>query len=956
VNIYHSDAPKPLSESRCVKHNVLRCGLCEGVNPTIKASPAIEPAAPPSVPEIPGWISGCVDTTIEYSAGGMPVKARMAVCAECKNTARVCEAYQVCEKPTRRTVVAWDNDNGENLKVRNIFIENEKVAEERWRIKQQAQAVKRMEPAVDGATVTPIAPGFEGFAVIATRAAEKGFLVHPVTAGTKFPPLLSGFQHKATSNLSQIALWAQQYPLANAGAMATPGGHIFLDEDNVPRIQELYRERYGEDYPRTYATESQPGHRQTAWLQTDASRSLGNVTQGTTKELVMSVRQKNYYVMVAGSIHPDTKKPYRVVDDSAIVSIPDKLVEFIRWLKAERVKEIAAEKAAKDGAKMVSPTATTAAPSTPTALTPADENVADVNEYLNAENDPPLLGGDRVYGEGERNNATSRFAYRRWVMELATAEELREDVQDFNAQNNNPPLSDNEVNTLINAKLKLVQKGNGIIQDGELQPTSKLTVESVAATAAAVAAFEAKRPLTGATVEEQMQEIEDRQAENPDAETPTLDYGKLLLARSALAAQRPSWIDQHVQTASQLSREPLEWSIWDMLLYHGSNIICGKHGSMKSIIALAMAKALLTDSGFAGRKTKGKKIRVVYCDKENPEAVVMERLIGLGLVDADGREIPGFHIWGGWPSAEFPPPDEMDDPRLIEDAKRHPETFYFFDSLSSFTGGAEENDNPEMVKHMNKVKALARMCAGTLVQHHTDKDGKKEWRGAGAIIDQSDHAMYLKRPDKKNGLVMMGEIRFRACQEWNNKLRVNFSNTFPDGRIGLHISYSTLDSGIRPGALGAATGAGATGEPVPIGELVSDSDAEVDLTKGDDALIEKAERFIQQTWDEGREINQTQLKDMLGVTSGTVKARVLCATGRPWQTRPGLRSNALCYYPLGVSIPTPEEQEAAKDAKAEAKAAAKAEAKKKVKDEERRIKDAERKRKKRADVEQPVEV
>ena len=122
-------------------------------------------------------------------------------------------------------------------------------------------------------TVEPIAPGFEGFAIIAARVARMGFLVHPVIPGQKYP-LLKGWQALATSDLEQIAAWAQQYPQANAGAMASPNGHIFLDEDDVLRIRELYKQRTGEGFPRTYTTESRPGHRQSAWLQTDESRKL----------------------------------------------------------------------------------------------------------------------------------------------------------------------------------------------------------------------------------------------------------------------------------------------------------------------------------------------------------------------------------------------------------------------------------------------------------------------------------------------------------------------------------------------------------------------------------------------------------------------------------------------------------------------------------------------------------
>ena len=107
------------------------------------------------------------------------------------------------------------------------------------------------------AVVAPAAVELADFATIATRAAKMGFLVHPVMPGQK-NPILKGWQALATSDIAQVTAWAQQYPKANAGAMASPSGHIFLDEDNVPRIRELYKERTGQDFPRTYTTESAP--------------------------------------------------------------------------------------------------------------------------------------------------------------------------------------------------------------------------------------------------------------------------------------------------------------------------------------------------------------------------------------------------------------------------------------------------------------------------------------------------------------------------------------------------------------------------------------------------------------------------------------------------------------------------------------------------------------------------
>ena len=177
---------------------------------------------------------------------------------------------------------------------------------------------------------------------------------------------------------------------------------------------------------------------------------------------VMSVRGKNEYVLVAGSIHPDTKLPYRVVDDSPIVAMPDKLSMFIQWLKSERRKQVAAEKAAKKAVMSSAPTSASAM-SVGAAASPVDEEDDGHFEDDIYESDPPLLHGTRDYGEGERNDAVSRYAYRRWVQEMCSEDELREDAHEFNERHCTPRLSTKEVDAIIQGKLGLEQIGCGLI-------------------------------------------------------------------------------------------------------------------------------------------------------------------------------------------------------------------------------------------------------------------------------------------------------------------------------------------------------------------------------------------------------------------------------------------------------------------------------------------------------------
>ena len=352
--------------------------------------------------------------------------------------------------------------------------------------------------------------------MIASRAADLGFIVHPLYPSRK-NPMLKEWQRLATADTEQIARWAKEYPQANCGAVAKSEGHIFLDEDDVPRFHALYKERTGEEYPRTYATESRHGHRQSAWLQTDKSRALGNITQGDTLDKLLSVRQNNEFVLVAGSIHPDTKLPYRIADDSPIIPMPDTLADFILYLKKERVEQKRREKAEKKRAEKSS-----SAIATPPADTPAIDATVSVKasdgapSWATADDDEdeyessPTLEGDAIFEEPGRNDVVSRFAYRRWVQEMCSQEELRSDVLAFNQIHCSPPLPDHEIESLINGKLSLKQIGSGLIFNGVVRPTNaRVGLHGVPL----------PEPLEGDTVEEQMEDAVAKADANPDVET-----------------------------------------------------------------------------------------------------------------------------------------------------------------------------------------------------------------------------------------------------------------------------------------------------------------------------------------------------------------------------------------------------------------------------------------------------
>jgi hypothetical protein len=114
---------------------------------------------------------------------------------------------------------------------------------------------------------------FEGFEAIALRNAAMGYLVFPCDAGKK-KASIKKFPELATSNdVSRIKEWAAKFPDASVGLLATPDGHLFIDEDD----SETFRSGYGDPFPVSRTTESRPNHRQSHWLQTDYSRAKNAV-------------------------------------------------------------------------------------------------------------------------------------------------------------------------------------------------------------------------------------------------------------------------------------------------------------------------------------------------------------------------------------------------------------------------------------------------------------------------------------------------------------------------------------------------------------------------------------------------------------------------------------------------------------------------------------------------------
>jgi AAA domain/CHC2 zinc finger len=249
------------------------------------------------------------------------------------------------------------------------------------------------------------------------------------------------------------------------------------------------------------------------------------------------------------------------------------------------------------------------------------------------------------------------------------------------------------------------------------------------------------------------------------------------------------WVVKNIKTISQLDPKPPEWVVHEIFPYGCLTLLSGKQGSMKSLIALAAAKAITgapmkadTSIGFDGNGNRTEcakakflgrdilhEIPVLYVDSENPQSEVSKRKEMLGIL---GRR--NFYYWGEWEHGDKSVPSAVDDPRILAFADAG--GYIMYDSLQDWYGDASEIDNAQMTKLMNKFKHVARRGAGACILHHTPKYGEAGYRGCTAIVAVPDMAIRVSKND--SGVLEFREERFRMCGGWEIDAKFHFGSSY----------------------------------------------------------------------------------------------------------------------------------------------------------------------------------
>lgn len=176
-----------------------------------------------------------------------------------------------------------------------------------------------------------------------------------------------------------------------------------------------------------------------------------------------------------------------------------------------------------------------------------------------------------------------------------------------------------------------------------------------------------------------------------------------------------------VPTAAELPEQRVEWLVEGLIPAGGVTLVAGESGTYKTWLALCLARGVATGTEFLGRTCR--EAPVLYLDRENPAALVRERLALLWM-----ERLSAVRIWGGW--LEDQPP-AIGDARLVEIA-RESKPLIIFDSLIRFHQ-QDENSATAMSAVMYELRQLANAGAAVVVLHHKPKGDGSQYRGSSDI-------------------------------------------------------------------------------------------------------------------------------------------------------------------------------------------------------------------------------
>ncbi len=421
---------------------------------------------------------------------------------------------------------------------------------------------------------------------------EMGVPVIRLKSGMK-EPRDNAWPTLATTNADTILSWNEQSPNSNCGCVAKDDGVLFFETDE-PGVIERYEKETGESF-KTFTVQSSPGKLHFYLFQTDETRAAGNISQ---KILVWgSLRQSDQYVVSPLSIHPDTGKPYEIINASPIIPAPSSL---IKWIVNQT----------KSTDSVAVPSEAKALSTTPSGLTVSVDPELKITEGVRDDTLASIAGSFLTWG--------------------LSKDEVYENLSAINRDHVFPSLNENDINRIT-----------GSICNGKRQTRDKhvLLIGGVP--------FDKKKGLVGLVVKQDAKVIGQYSASatspvqtastlSAEDEALALEYVKkdptISLVEARLAVKGVIKTTEEVASSylAALSEEDTseeEFHYAGLIPFDGrAKLALGRKGTYKSTVLLGKALCDSSGRGWWGARNLLGPCRVTYLDFENSEQQGKKRI------------------------------------------------------------------------------------------------------------------------------------------------------------------------------------------------------------------------------------------------------------------------------------------------------------------------------------------
>jgi len=188
-------------------------------------------------------------------------------------------------------------------------------------------------------------------------------------------------------------------------------------------------------------------------------------------------------------------------------------------------------------------------------------------------------------------------------------------------------------------------------------------------------------------------------------------------------------------------REPIQWLIEELIPAGSVVMLAGLPGTYKTWFALCLAQAVAEGKPFLSRSVDSGVVS--YVDRENPKALLEDRLQRIGLSD-------NLFLWPLWVDPE--PPPLIGRRHVYYQRLAKASTLLVFDSFRKFHG-QDENSSTEMAPVMEQLRSLTKNGATVLILHHSGKNSL--YRGSTEISAGVDVAFCIEKGKETDKFVRL---------------------------------------------------------------------------------------------------------------------------------------------------------------------------------------------------------